>query len=81
MHELGVTQRILQVALERAEQAHASRVTAVHLEIGEASDVAPESLSFYWPGVSRGTPADGARLLFTEATDPFSFRMTTIDVD
>lgn len=81
MHELGVTQRILEVALERAAEAHATRITAVHLEIGEDSDVAPESLALYWPDVSRGTPAAGASLLFSTAQDPFVFRMTAVDVD
>jgi hydrogenase nickel incorporation protein HypA/HybF len=81
MHELGVTQRILEVALKRAQQAHATRITAVHLEIGEASDVAPESVALYWPDVSRDTPAAGASLLFTAAQDPFTFRMTSIDVE
>jgi len=81
MHELGITRRILEVALDRAADAHATRITAVHLEIGEASDVAPESISLYWPGVTKGTLADGAKLLFTEAQDPFAFRMTAVDVD
>jgi Zn finger protein HypA/HybF involved in hydrogenase expression len=81
MHELGVTQRILEVALARAAEAHATRITCVHLEIGESSDVSPESVALHWPGVSRGTPAAGASLLFSNADDPFAFRMTSIDVD
>ena len=80
MHELGVTRRILDVALDRARRANAVRVTAVRLEIGEESDVSPESLAFYWPEVAHGTLADGAELLFADAEDPFAFRMTAIDV-
>jgi hydrogenase nickel incorporation protein HypA/HybF len=81
MHELGITRRILEVALDRAAEAHATRITAVHLEIGEASEVAPESISLYWPEVTRGTVAAGASLLFSAAPDPFAFRMSAVDVE
>ena len=81
MHELGLTQRILASALQRAASAGADRVTALHLEIGEESDVAPESLEFYWPQVARATAAEGARLCFSTATDPWACRLVAIDVD
>lgn len=81
MHELGITRRLLDVVLARAAEAGASRVSAVHLEIGEDSDVAPESLEFYWADVCRATPAEGARLLFTTAADPFACRVTAVDAD
>jgi hydrogenase nickel incorporation protein HypA/HybF len=81
MHELGVTRRLLEVVLARAAQAGASRVRTISLEIGEESDIAPESLEFYWPDVSRATPAEGARLQFTTAVDPFSCRVIAVDAD
>lgn len=81
MHELGITSRILGIALERAESVGAKRITAVHLEVGEESDVAPESLEHYWPQVSRSTLAEGARLVLSVAEDPWAFRMLAIDVD
>ena len=82
MHELGITSRLLEVVLERAVAAGATRVTDVHLEIGEESDVAPEALEHYWPQVSRATPAEGARLVFdvAHADDPFACRVVAIDV-
>jgi Zn finger protein HypA/HybF involved in hydrogenase expression len=81
MHELGVTRQLLQVVLARAAQAGASRVNAVHIEIGEESDVAPESLEFYWSDLCLATPAESARLVFTTAVDPFSCRVTAVDAD
>ena len=82
MHEAGITRRILEVALERAAQAQARRITAVHLEIGEESDVAPESVDFYWPEVTRATIAEGARLLFRVAgDDPWACRVVAIDAE
>ena len=82
MHELGITSRLLEVVLERAAAAGATRVTDVHLEIGEESDVAPEALEHYWPQVSRATPAEGARLVFDvgTASDPFACRVVAIEV-
>lgn len=80
MHELGITSRLLEVVVERAAAAGATRVSEVHLEIGEESDVAPEALRHYWPQVSGGTAAEGARLVFTVATDPWACRVVAIDV-
>jgi Zn finger protein HypA/HybF involved in hydrogenase expression len=81
MHELGVTRQLLEVVLTRAAQAGASKVNAVHIEIGEESDVARDSLEFYWADLCRATPAEGARLVFTTAVDPFSCRVTAVDAD
>ncbi len=82
MHEAGVTRQLLEVVIERATAAGARRVSAVHLELGDESDVAPESVNFYWPELSRGTPAEGARLLFTPVDDdPWACRVVAIDVD
>lgn len=80
MHELGITSRLLDVVLQRAAAAGATKVSDVHLEIGEESDVAPESLEHYWPEVSRATPAEGARLVFSVASDPWACRVVAIDV-
>ena len=82
MHEHGITSRLLEVVLERAAAAGATQVSEVHLVIGEESDVAPEAVEHYWPEVSRATPAEGARLVFSvaPATDPFACRVVDIEV-
>ena len=80
MHEAGITSRLLEVVLERAAAAGATRVSEVHLEIGEESDVAQEAVEHYWPGLSRATPAEGARLVFSVAAEPFACRVVDIEV-
>lgn len=80
MHELGITSRLLEVVLERAAAAGAAHVSEIHLEIGEESDVAPEAVQHYWPQVSGGTAAGGARLVFSVAADPWACRVVAIDV-
>jgi Zn finger protein HypA/HybF involved in hydrogenase expression len=80
MHESGIAARIVDVAVARASDAGAGRITDVHLEIGERSGVAPESLELYWPQVSRATSAEGAVLHIRTADDPSACRIVAIDV-
>jgi hydrogenase nickel incorporation protein HypA/HybF len=82
MHEAGVTERILEIVIEHANDAGARRVTDVYLDIGVGSDVDPESVELHWPLLSQGTVAAGSALHFTSRDDdPFSFRLTSIEVD
>lgn len=64
MHELAVTQRLLDLALARAEASRAVRISAVHLQLGELTGLAPECVSQYWFQLSRGTPAEGSEIVF-----------------
>ena len=61
MHELSVTESILEIALRHSGE---QRITDLHLVIGELSTFIDESVQFYWDIVSEGTPAAGARLHF-----------------
>jgi hydrogenase nickel incorporation protein HypA/HybF len=62
MHELQVTERILEVALEHASRHEVSRIVAVHLRVGELSDLEDEWLQHYFDYLSRGTLAENAQL-------------------
>ena len=62
MHELQVTERILEVALEHASRYEVSRIVVVHLRVGELSDLEDEWLQHYFDYLSRGTLAEDARL-------------------
>jgi len=64
MHELMVTESLLEITLRHAREAEAVRVTDLYLVIGELSSVIDDSVQFYWDFVSEGTPAEGARLHF-----------------
>ena len=64
MHELPVTQSLLDLALEHAAKAGGGLITALDLVIGDLSGVVDESIRFYWEIIAEGTPAAGAELRF-----------------
>jgi hydrogenase nickel incorporation protein HypA/HybF len=69
MHELAVTQNILDLTLLHAE---GRTVTAIHLVIGELSSMVDDCVQFYWDIISHDTPAEGAMLVFERV--PAQFR-------
>ena len=81
MHEAGVTERILEIVVEHAKEAHAQRVTDVYLEVGEESGIDTDSVELHWPLLAKGSVAEGATLHFDQAEAPFTFRLTSIEVD
>lgn len=64
MHELGITQSILTIALNHAQQAGAVRIRELNLVIGELASVVDDSVQFYWDIIARDTMAEGAVLSF-----------------
>ena len=64
LHELSITENILSIALEKAEEAKASRVSRINLVIGELSGVVDDCVEFYFGFLSKDTIAAQASLSF-----------------
>lgn len=62
MHELSVTQGIFDIVLKQAEAAHAGKITAINLVIGEMTGVVGDCVQFYMDFMTKGTIAEGARV-------------------
>ena len=65
MHELSLTQNILDTALKTAKS---KRIVNVNLLIGPFSENREESIKFYWRDLAKGTPGEGAQLHFQHVT-------------
>jgi len=64
MHELAVTESILSIANQAAEENQAAKVTDIYLVIGQLSSIVDDSVQFYWDHISQGTISEGAKLHF-----------------
>ena len=64
MHELAVTQNILDISLRHAEEVGAKKITGINLVIGEFASIVDDSVQFYWDVLADETIAKGAQLHF-----------------
>ena len=91
MHEMALTESMVEIALEEARKADAARVQRIVLDVGALSAVAPEAMMFCFSAVSAGTAAEGAELVIErvegagwcpdcEKTGPLSERFDAMPV-
>jgi hydrogenase nickel incorporation protein HypA/HybF len=64
VHELSITQSLLELALDHGRKAGGGRIERLHVVIGELSTMVDDSVAFYWDLISQGTAAEGAELVF-----------------
>lgn len=62
MHELAVTESILNIVVKHASANQAEKVLSIHLKIGELTDIVGEYIQHYFDYLSRDTVAEGAVL-------------------
>jgi len=68
MHELSITQTMLELVLEQARQNGSKKVQRINLVIGEMSGVVDDCVRFYFDFLSKGTTAEEAQLSFKRVT-------------
>lgn len=64
MHELPLTNKILDIALNYAKKNEASRIVSVQIGVGVMHEAEPEWVNKYFSWLSRGTAAEDASLDF-----------------
>jgi hydrogenase nickel incorporation protein HypA/HybF len=79
MHELAITEQILNLALHHAKEANARQVTDLHLQIGALSTIIDDSVQFYWDIISKDSLCQGATLHFQRT--PAQFHCHTCNQD
>jgi hydrogenase nickel incorporation protein HypA/HybF len=62
MHEFSIIQGIVDIALDAAGNHHVKKVSAVEVEVGDASGVVHEALELAWEAATRDTMLNGALL-------------------
>jgi hydrogenase nickel incorporation protein HypA/HybF len=65
MHELSITQSMLEIVLQQAEKSGAKKVMKINLTIGEMTGVVSDSVQFYLDILTKDTIAAGAQVFFT----------------
>ena len=62
MHELAVTEKILDIVVKHAQMNRVNKIRSITLKIGEMSDIENEWIQHYFDYLSKNTVADGAVL-------------------
>ncbi|OGP83624.1 MAG: hypothetical protein A2Z08_10960 [Deltaproteobacteria bacterium RBG_16_54_11] len=63
MHELPVTESILNIVLRHAPAGSVNRIVRIFLEVGELSELEDEWIQRYFDYLSKGTIAEKAELV------------------
>lgn len=66
MHELSIAVSIVEIAEEESELRGATRVTAVHLRLGQLAGVVKDALLFSFDIACENTRLAGSRLIIEE---------------
>lgn len=64
MHELSVTENILEIATTHAIRNEAKKVSDINIIIGQLSSIVDDSVQFYWDIISKDTICDLSQLHF-----------------
>lgn len=74
MHEMAVTQGILDIAVGEAKKAGNRKVTDIYIKMGVFSGMVPDCIQEYYDLLSEDTPAFGAKLHFEKIPAAISCR-------
>ena len=64
MHEMAITQSLIELVVEEARKSGASKIINIDIVIGEMSGIVDHCVQFNFEYLSKDTPAEGAKLNF-----------------
>lgn len=64
MHELSISENILDIAIRHAERVEARKIIDLYLVIGDLSSIIDDSVQFYWDIITKDTIAEESTLHF-----------------
>lgn len=62
MHEIGIMQQTLDIAIAHAKEKNIDKITSIQMNIGKLSGVFPQALEFAFGIVTKDTIAENATL-------------------
>jgi len=71
MHELAVTESLLNIASDYANKNNAQSVISLNIIIGELSSIIGDSVQFYWDIISENTICEKSVLIFNKIPAKF----------
>lgn len=77
MHEMALTRNVVDMVVEEASAAGASKVRTVYLEIGVARDIVEDMFEGMFAYMAKGTVAENAELIISRP--PFMVRCNQCD--
>jgi hydrogenase nickel incorporation protein HypA/HybF len=63
MHEVGITQSLVEIAQENLHNSGYKKILSVTVAIGDLSGVVPEAVEFCYEAVTQGTALAGSQLI------------------
>lgn len=64
MRELNITRTFLDKAIRQLSETQSKHITAIHIAIGEISELDPAAIQTHWTELSKNTPAEHAQVHF-----------------
>jgi hydrogenase nickel incorporation protein HypA/HybF len=80
MHELGLAQETLDLAVAAAEKEHGAKIISLRIEIGAMSGVEPEAFRFALETIAGNTMADHATIII-ETTEGRELNLLSLEVN
>lgn len=71
MHELSVTEGLIQVVSDEVKKKNLPKVTAITIVIGDLTSIVDESIQFYFNIMTKGTVLEDAVLQFKRIAPEF----------